>query len=508
MKPKATLGFYLAIAHFFLMAGAFAMPTHTTSEIIVKYKEASMKDILSNKGSASTSAFILRLSYAKKLKLHKSFPNFNIYSFEVPMDKNVDEMMDELKGDSNVEFSEPNYVIKADRFSLTAFALESLITTNDSVGVFELKPQTMADPIVVGVVDTGIDTAHPALQNRIWTNAQEIPANGIDDDGNGYIDDIQGWNFANGTNNAFDDNGHGTHVSGIISGVSLSDTTGNFKLVPLKFLDSEGMGTTLDAISAISYGLQIGVKVFNTSWGGGGFSMALHDVVTQTYKKGVLMVAAAGNESQDIEISPTYPASFEHPNLISVAATTSLATNSGSLAWFSNYGSMSVDLGAPGVSIYSTLPGGKYGAMSGTSMATPYITRVAMLMMDQNRSLSVFQIKKIMMETVTAASSLSEIIVSAGIVNMTQALATSKLAKPDGVMPAYTPSFLSLLSPEETQKEVSMGPSGCGWIDSDGPSNWDGGSMISLILVIFVLGLIQIPARLQLHLTDTNGMNN
>ncbi|MBI3016701.1 MAG: S8 family serine peptidase, partial [Deltaproteobacteria bacterium] len=151
---------------------------------------------------------------------------------------------------------------------------------------------------------------------------------------------------------AFDDNSHGTHVAGIIAGVSSGDTTSNFKLVPLKFLDSEGSGTTLDAISAISYGLQMGVKVFNNSWGGGGFSMALHDVITQTYNKGVLMVAAAGNESQDVEESPTYPASFEHPNLVSVAATTSL----GGLAWFSNYGKVSVDLGAPGVSIYSTLP--------------------------------------------------------------------------------------------------------------------------------------------------------
>ena len=224
--------------------------------------------------------------------------------------------------------------------------------------------------------------------------------------------------------------------------------------------------------------------------------MALHDVITQTYQKGVLMVAAAGNESQNVEESPTYPASFEHPNLISVAATTSL----GALAWFSNYGKVSVDLGAPGVSIYSTLPGGKYGYMSGTSMATPYISRVAMLMMDQNRSLSVFQIKKIMMETVTAASSLSGITVSGGIVNLTQAVAESKVAVADGEIPPYT-SNLSFLSPEETRKEVSMGPAGCGLIDSSGPTNWDGGSTISLILVLFALVLIQLPARLHLQLS-------
>ena len=499
MKPKTTLGFYLVVAQFFLMAEAMAMPVHTTHELIVKYREASLEDILSNKGSASTPAFILRLSVTKNLKLHKAFPSFNIYAFEMPAGKNVDEMMRELEDDPNVEFSEPNYVIKTDRFSLTAFALESSRSI-DSLGVFELKPQA-TDPILVGVVDTGIDTTHPALQSRIWMNTQEISSNGRDDDGNGYIDDIQGWNFADGTNDAFDDNGHGTHVAGIISGVSTFtvDTTSNFKLVPLKFLDADGTGTTLGAISAISYGLQIGVKVFNNSWGGGGFSMALHDVMTQAYEKGVLMVVAAGNESQDLEISPTYPASFEHPNLISVAAT----TTAGNLAWFSNYGKSSVDLGAPGVSIYSTLPDGKYGTMSGTSMATPNISRMAMLMMDQNRSLSVFQIKKIMMETVTAESSLAEVTVSGGGVNMTQALAMSQLAEADGEIPPYTPSFLSLSPPEETQKEVSMGPSGCGFLDTSGPSPWDSGSTISLLLVIFALVLVQVPARVKFsHLTS------
>ncbi|MBI3018816.1 MAG: S8 family serine peptidase [Deltaproteobacteria bacterium] len=498
-------GFYLAITHFFFTALAQAMPAaHTSNEIIVKYREASMEDILSNKGSASTPAFILRLSHAKKLKLQKSFPAFNIYAFEVPETQSVEAMVGELKDDPNIEFSEPNFLLKTAHFSLTAFALESV--SGDAIGVFELKPEmTQTEPLLIGVVDTGIDTTHPVLQNRIWTNFQEIAGNGIDDDGNGYIDDIHGWNFSSGTNDPFDDHGHGTHVAGTLSGVSSPftvDTTGNFKLVPLKFLDSEGTGTTLNAISAISYGLQIGVKVFNNSWGGGGFSMALHDVITQTYKKGILMVAAAGNENQDVEESPVYPASFEHPNLISVAAMTSL----GSLAWFSNYGKVSVDLGAPGVSVYSTLPlpGGQYGIMSGTSMATAYISRVAMLMMDQNRSLSVFQIKKIMMETVTAASSLADVTVSGGIVNAAQALAISNLAQADGMIPPYTPTFLSLLSPEETQKEVNVGPSGCGWIDTSGPSNWDGTSTISLLLVIFVLALIQLPARLHLNLTSAH----
>lgn len=501
LKTGLTLGATLFL--FAAQAQIHAMPAHTSGEIIVKYREASIEALLSNQGSATTPAFVLRMSQSKKLKLHKAFPEFHIYSFQVPETKNVEEVAEELKNDPNIEFSEPNFLLETDRFSLSAFSLESL--SSNSFGVLELKPETQAEPILVGVVDTGIDYTHPLLQNRIWTNTKEIGANGIDDDGNGYIDDIRGWNFADGTNDPFDDNSHGTHVAGIISGVSSSldlsgevDTKSNFKLVPLKFLDADGSGTTLDAISAISYGLQIGVKVFNNSWGGGGFSMALHDVITQTYKKGVLMVVAAGNETQDLEKSPIYPASFEHPNLISVAATTSL----GSLAWFSNYGKASVDLGAPGVSIYSTLPGGKYGYMSGTSMATPYISRVAMQMMDQNRSLSVFQIKKIMMETVTANSTLASVTVSGGSVNTSQAIAASTLAQPDGVIPLYTPSFLSLVSPEETQqKEVSMGPSGCGLISSSSPGPWDGGSTISLFLMIFVVILIQVPARLQLRMS-------
>ena len=493
MKPKTTLGFYLVVAQFFLMAEAMAMPVHTTHELIVKYREASLEDILSNKGSVSTPAFILRLSVTKNLKLHKAFPSFNIYAFEMPAGKNVDEMMRELEDDPNVEFSEPNYVIKTDRFSLTAFALESSRSI-DSLGVFELKPQA-TDPILVGVVDTGIDTTHPALQSRIWMNTQEISSNGRDDDGNGYIDDIQGWNFADGTNDAFDDNGHGTHVAGIISGVSTFavDTTSDFKLVPLKFLDADGTGTTLGAISAISYGLQIGVKVFNNSWGGGGFSMALHDVMTQAYEKGVLMVVAAGNESQDLEISPTYPASFEHPNLLSIAASTSL----GSLAWFSNFGKKSVDVAAPGVSIYSSMPNGMYGYMSGTSMATPYVSRVAMLMMDQNRGISSFQVKEIIMDTATFVAELDPIIASGGIVDASKAILEAQSTVPDGVIPPYTPLTTSLSSEYDPQNSVDMGPSGCGIITTSGPSDWTGGNTLSLILVAFFFVLIQLPARIQ-----------
>jgi len=451
-----------------------AFAAHTPHEVIVKYKTAPI--------------------FSKDLKLHKLFPEFKMMAFKIHEGSTVEATMDKLKQDPDVEFVEPNYILEATSFRFSVFD-KTAMTANDTFGVSTLSP-AQQDPILVAVVDTGVDYMHPILQNRIFINAKEISGNGKDDDGNGFIDDIQGWNFVTNTNDPMDDHGHGTHVSGTIAGVKSPteiDMSGNFKIMPLKFLDGDGMGTTLDAISAISYGLQTGVKVFNNSWGGGGTSRALHDVVTQTYQKGALFVVAAGNESTDIDATPSYPASFEHPNLLSIAASTSL----GSLAWFSNFGKKSVDVAAPGVSIYSSMPNGMYGYMSGTSMATPYVSRVAMLMMDQNRGISSFQVKEIIMDTATFVAELDPIIASGGIVDASKAILEAQSTVPDGVIPPYTPLTTSLSSEYDPQNSVDMGPSGCGIITTSGPSDWTGGNTLSLILVAFFFVLIQLPARIQ-----------
>lgn len=239
---------------------------------------------------------------------------------------------------------------------------------------------------VVAVIDTGIDYTHPDLAANIWRNPGEIPNNGLDDDGNGYIDDYYGYDFV-GANDSdpFDDEGHGTHVAGTIGAVSNNQlgvvgVNWNVQLMALKFLDSSGSGSLADAIEAINYATMmrqrgINICVTNNSWGGGGFSQELYNAIQASAAANILFVAAAGNESRNNDIYESYPASYNLPNIVSVAATDRFDN----LAGFSNYGAQSVDLGAPGVDILSTTRGGGYESLDGTSMATPHVAGVAAL---------------------------------------------------------------------------------------------------------------------------------
>ncbi len=216
---------------------------------------------------------------------------------------------------------------------------------------------TKGDPrVVVAVIDTGVDIDHPDLAGRIWTNPGEIAGNGLDDDGNGYVDDVHGWNFFNGNNDVYDPydgDEHGTHVAGTIAanlnnGVGGAGVAPNVQIMPLKFLGPDG-GTTVGAISAMDYATRMGVRIANNSWGGGGYSAALEDMIRSS---GIAFVAAAGNDGQDTDVSPSYPSGYDLPNVLSVAA----VDNTGALARFSNYGATSVDVGAPGVKVLSTVP--------------------------------------------------------------------------------------------------------------------------------------------------------
>jgi hypothetical protein len=218
----------------------------------------------------------------------------------------------------------------------------------------------VSHPVVIAVVDTGVAYHHPDLEANIWRNTAENCDNGIDDDGNGYIDDCHGWDFIGNDNDPPDYNnylggiGHGSHVAGTIAAAGNNHTgiTGvmwQAQIMPLRTLGVTGAGTTAAAIAAIEYANANGAQVINNSWGGIGFSQALKDVIDQS---NAVVVCAAGNESQDNDLNPTYPASFTSPNIISVAATTS----SDNLAFFSNYGHTSVDVAAPGVFTFSTMP--------------------------------------------------------------------------------------------------------------------------------------------------------
>ncbi len=256
----------------------------------------------------------------------------------------------------------------------------------------------------VAVIDTGIDYAHPDLASNMWTNTAEkngLP--GVDDDGNGYVDDIYGYDFVNNDSDPFDDHGHGTHVAGIIAargnnGMGVVGVSWRASLMALKFLDANGFGSASDAAEAILYAASMGAKIMNNSWGGGGYSQVLYDAINQANNAKSLFVAAAGNGGydrigDDNDTAPFYPANFDLPNVLSVAAT----DQNDALASFSNFGSTTVDLSAPGVNIYSTLPSNNYGYLSGTSMATPYVSGAAGLLLSQNSSRNPIALKALLM---------------------------------------------------------------------------------------------------------------
>ena len=209
--------------------------------------------------------------------------------------------------------------------------------------------------ITVAVIDTGVDYNHPDLSASIWNNAAETAGNGIDDDGNGFIDDIRGWDFVQGDNDPMDFAHHGTHVAGTI-GASGNNTIGgtgvcwNSTIMPLRVLGSTGSGSTADIIAAVNYAVANGAKIINMSLGGPNYSSLMNTAIANA--PNVLFVIAAGNSAADNDVTPSYPASYNQPNIISVAAT----TQTDGLASFSNYGLTSVDVGAPGTNIRSTVP--------------------------------------------------------------------------------------------------------------------------------------------------------
>ena len=232
--------------------------------------------------------------------------------------------------------------------------------------------------VLVAVIDTGVDYTHEDLAANMWKNPKEIEDNAIDDDNNGFIDDIYGWNFVGNNNNPFDDNRHGTHVSGTIgalagNGLGTIGVSPKVSIMACKFLSKDGWGTLDAAMKAITYAVANGAKVLNNSWGGGGFSQPLLDTIKAAERSGVLFVAAAGNSNNDNDKNPMYPASYDAPNIVSVAATDTVDQK----AFFSNFGKTTVDLGAPGVGVFSSLPNNLYGNLSGTSMATPHVSGLA-----------------------------------------------------------------------------------------------------------------------------------
>jgi thermitase len=275
----------------------------------------------------------------------------------------------------------------------------------------------------VAVLDTGVDFDHPDLKANI-VDSKDKPGDGKDNDKNGYVDDAHGFNVIKGKGSGKDNEGHGTHVAGIVAGsgnngMGVAGVCWSGKVVPVKFLDSNGRGSTSDAIAGIEYAVKAGVKIVNCSFATRGKSEALHDAVKFAKKKNVLLVVAAGNNGQNIDKSPIYPAAFNDPNILAVAASTA----NDKLASFSNFGSTNVDVAAPGDDIRSTYPGGGYKVLSGTSMAAPYAAGVAALLKKQEPDAKYDDLRYVIRRKVDKPAALKGKVESNGRLNARKALA-------------------------------------------------------------------------------------
>ena len=275
----------------------------------------------------------------------------------------------------------------------------------------------------VAILDTGIDTDHPDLASNVYKSSDK-PNNGKDDDKNGYVDDTYGWNVINGKGSGEDDNGHGTHVSGIVAGRgnNANGSSGicwSAKLVAVKFMNSKGKGSTSDAIDGIDYAVKNGAKIVNCSFGSSSKSSALHDAVDYAQDHNVLLVVAAGNDGENIDKNPEYPASYTDSNILTVAA----STNEDTLASFSNFGSTAVDVAAPGDNIYSTYKGGGYKYLSGTSMAAPYAAGAAAMLRKQESDATYGELRKAIRQKVDKPPALAGKVAYDGRLNVQKALA-------------------------------------------------------------------------------------
>ncbi|MGE5711848.1 MAG: S8 family peptidase [Nitrospira sp.] len=350
----------------------------------------------------------------------------------------------EIEQDPTVEFAEPNWIYQHQAASNDPYYTNGSLWGMYGEGTSPSNPfgsqageawvnKTDCSSVYVGIIDEGMMMTHEDLAGNVWTNPFD-PVDGIDNDGNGYIDDVHGWDFAGNDNTVYDGSGddHGTHVSGTTAarggnGKGVAGVCWNIQLISAKFLGRNG-GTTANAIKAVNYITDLKTRhglnlvATNNSWGGGGYSTGLYNAIASAGAADILFVAAAGNSGVNIDSSPQYPASYPNANIIAVAA----IDNGGNLASWSNYGSTSVDLGAPGVSIWSSVPNKKnqssYSSYSGTSMATPHVTGAAALYAAAHPGATAAVIKGAILSTALPTGSLSGKTATGGRLNISAAL--------------------------------------------------------------------------------------
>lgn len=482
--------------------GTIILPNSTQAKIIpgayiVKFKQ-------------SENFNSVRSKISSKLSLKGGFADDRLYNIQAKINENVDEVIKELSAREDVEFIEPDYILEKietnySSFSSTEWGSTFQNRTNSMQLILNSNSQTRP---IVAIVDTGLDKEHPLFTETqaVWVNSGEIPGNNIDDDGNGYVDDVSGWNFQQGNSNFADDDDHGTHVAGIVLGTTFNifastlPNEAKIQIMPLKFLGPSG-GSTSNAIRAINYAVQMGAQVINNSWGGGSYSKALHEALVAAYAQGVFIASASGNSSSNNDTKPMYPASYDVPSNIAVAAVSDLDR----LASFSNYGVTSVEIAAPGVDVYSSIPhlfngyalSEPYSYKSGTSMAAPYISGLAALVLSEAPQLSGYQVKQLMLQSSTSNSYLQGKIKNNKMINP---MALIQLAQQNIETPnfqaQYVPDYNGTTDLSSTSSESRTKSAGCGTIASMSTQNFfdslfgNGGSGFGfLLLSLLPLGL-------------------
>lgn len=390
-----------------------------------------------------------------------------IHHVKLPGNTSVEQAIEEYMKDPNIEFAEPNYIRRIQASSSEYAYLWAIQNTGQLVNSFAgttdadmdvltfwnntNNATTSASSIIIAVVDTGVMWSHVDLVNNIYANTVDTAEDSIDQDANGYTDDIRGWDFVNSDNDPVDDNGHGTHVAGIIGadGGNAKGMTGvmqDVQIMPLKACNSSGTCATASIIDAIDYATDRknrgeNVRVINLSLGGSDYSASEYTAINQARIAGILVVAAAGNSGTDNDQSPVYPASYDLDNIISVAATDQedlIATSGVNGATFSsNYGATSVDVAAPGVNITSTYiasgVSSTYSFQQGTSMAAPQVSGVAGLLWVVNTGWTYTDVRNRILNNVDTKLCLSGLVATSGRVNAEQArTTTADLATPTG----------------------------------------------------------------------------
>ena len=380
----------------------------------------------------------------------------------VPAGKDVMAMAQEYQKLPGVLSAEPNWILKKAAVSNDpSYASGQLWGTysNDSPTAFGGSGTTNtfgsgaeeawgngyigSSQVVVAVIDEGVDVSHPDLQRNIWVNPGEVANDGIDNDGNGRIDDVNGWDFFNNDKTVYDGGSgdtHGTHVAGTIgavggNGVGVAGVSWDVKMISAKFLGPTGGSITaaiqaIDYLTALKVNQGVNIVAMNNSWGGGGYSTALHAAIIRAANAGILFVAAAGNSSLNNDTSANYPSNYStlvgvsgtpaasYESVIAVASTTS----SGGLSSFSNYGATQVDIGAPGSSILSTLPGNTYGTYSGTSMATPHVTGAVAVLAAAKPGASAASLRDAILSSAVPTTSLAGKTVTGGRLSVLDAI--------------------------------------------------------------------------------------